>query len=104
MDPPKLLVDDVSRDELLVLRDHLALDRTRLANERTFLSYIRTAFMFAVTGVTALKLFQPTSLLVATAWLFIAIGALVVVFGVWRFVTVRQEINQRTSHNRRLAN
>jgi len=86
--------DPPSTDELL-LRDHLALDRTRLANERTLLAYIRTAFMLAVAGATALKLFVETPAVVVTAWLFIGLGIMVALFGTWRFLVMRQAINRR---------
>lgn len=87
--------DPFSSDEL-ILRDHLALDRTRLANERTMLAYIRTAFMLIVAGATALKLFVETPAVVITAWLFIVLGAIVALFGAWRFESMRRKINQRT--------
>ena len=84
----------MTSDEL-ILRDHLALDRTRLANERTLLAYVRTAFMLAAAGATALKLFVETTAVVITAWIFIALGAFVVLFGTWRFVSMRRAINRR---------
>jgi putative membrane protein len=79
----------------LILRDQLALDRTRLANERTVLAYIRTAFMLFVAGVTALKLFVETPAVVVTAWLFVGLGILVMLLGIWRFVAMRRRICQR---------
>jgi putative membrane protein len=81
--------------EETLLRDQLALDRTRLANERTLLAYVRTAFMLAVAGATALKLFIDTPAIVLTSWLFIALGAAVAVFGLWRFESMRRLINAR---------
>ena len=77
-----------------ILRDRLALERTRLANERTLLAYVRTAFMLIAAGATALKLFSDTPGVVITAWLFIAIGACVGIFGGWRFVNVRKTLNR----------
>lgn len=88
--------DGSSSSEEFILRDHLALDRTRLANERTVLAYIRTAFMLIVAGGTALKLFVETPAVVVTAWLFIILGAIVGLFGTWRFESMRRKINRHT--------
>jgi putative membrane protein len=88
---------EITSDENLILRDSLALDRTRLANERTLLAYIRTAFMLLVAGATALKLFAEAPAVVITAWLFIAMGAIVAGFGAFRFNTMRRTINGRAS-------
>ena len=87
--------DGPSSSEELILRDHLALDRTRLANERTLLAYVRTAFMLIVAGATALKLFVETPAVVVTAWLFIILGAIVALFGTFRFESIRRKINRR---------
>jgi putative membrane protein len=81
--------------EELILRDHLARDRTKLANERTLLAYIRTAFMLFVAGPATLKVFNDTPSVMFTAWLFIAVGVLVGIFGIWRFVSMRRRIDQR---------
>lgn len=87
--------EDASNPNELILRDHLARDRTKLANERTLLAYIRTAFMLFVAGPAALKVFKDTPSVVFTAWLFIAVGILVGLFGVWRFVSMRRRIDRR---------
>jgi putative membrane protein len=76
-----------------ILRDQLALERTRLANERTLLAYVRTSFMLIVSGATALKVFADTPGVVFTAVLFIVLGAFAGLFGAWRFVSVRRQIN-----------
>jgi inner membrane protein YidH len=76
-----------------ILRDQLALERTRLANERTLLAYVRTSFMLIVSGATALKVFADTPGVVITAVLFIVLGAFAGLFGAWRFVSVRRQIN-----------
>jgi putative membrane protein len=89
------MADEVLNPDELILRDRLALDRTRLANERTLLAYVRTAFMLLVAGATALKLFVDTPAVVITAWLFIALGTSVGLFGAWRFVVMRRRIEGR---------
>lgn len=87
-----------SSPEQLILRDRLALDRTRLANERTLLAYLRTSLMLLVAGATAVKLVDVNSSVVVTGWVFIGIGTVVGVVGIWRFLTMRQAINRRTDH------
>jgi putative membrane protein len=79
-----------------ILRDQLALERTRLANERTLLAYVRTSFMLIVSGATALKVFTDTPGVVITAILFIVLGAFAGLFGAWRFVSVRRQIEWQT--------
>ncbi len=87
-----------SSPEQLILRDHLALDRTRLANERTLLAYLRTSLMLLVAGATAVKLVDINMGILITGWIFIAIGTVVGVVGIWRFLAMRQSINRRTDH------
>jgi putative membrane protein len=86
--------DDLYIREELILRDRLALDRTRLANERTLLAYLRTALMLMVAGATVVKFVAETDSVIATGWLFIAVGAVVGAFGVWRFNAMRKAINR----------
>lgn len=76
---------NVPNEEELILRDRLAIERTRLANERTLLAYIRTAIMIAVTGVTLIKFFGDSQAMRYTGWVFIALGAGVVLIAVRRF-------------------
>ena len=90
------MTDDSPRSDEFILRDHLALDRTRLANERTLLAYLRTALMLLVAGATAVKFVGETPSVVISGWSFIALGLFVAVFGLWRFMAVRQAINRRT--------
>jgi putative membrane protein len=82
-----------SREEL-ILRDHLALDRTRLANERTLLAYLRTALMLMVAGATVVKFVAENTSVIVTGWVFIAFGALVGAFGIWRFNAMRKAIDR----------
>jgi putative membrane protein len=79
--------------EELILRDHLALDRTKLANERTLLAYVRTSLMMVAAGATAVKLMDGGPSIVFTGWTFIVFGALVGVFGTWRFIAMKQKIS-----------
>jgi putative membrane protein len=81
--------------EELILRDHLALDRTRLANERTLLAYLRTSLMLIVAGATAVKLVDVNRSILITGWIFLGLGTVVGVVGVWRFLSMRQAINRR---------
>jgi putative membrane protein len=89
------MANDAFNSDELILRDHLALDRTRLANERTLLAYLRTALMLMVAGATVVKFVAETPSVVVTGWLFIAIGVLVGVLGIWRFEAMRRAINRR---------
>jgi putative membrane protein len=86
--------EPLSQEEL-ILRDHLALDRTRLANERTLLAYLRTSLMLLVAGATAVKLIEANRSIIITGWVFLVVGVVVGVVGVWRFLAMRQAINRR---------
>ncbi len=91
----KAVNHEPSSPEELILRDHLALDRTRLANERTLLSYLRTSLMLLVAGATAVKFVAESESVVVTGWVFIGLGTIVGVAGVWRFLAMRRAINRR---------
>jgi putative membrane protein len=78
------------------LRDALALDRTRLANERTFLSYIRTSLAFFAAGAALLHFFPLTSTQVM-GWMLLALGAVTILVGGWRFIDVRRRIRHMTA-------
>jgi putative membrane protein len=80
--------------EELILRDHLAIDRTRLANERTLLAYTRTSLMLLVAGATAVKLVDVSRSILITGWIFLVLGSIVGVVGVWRFLAMRSAINR----------
>lgn len=74
------------------LRDALAVERTHLANERTLLSYIRTALAMLVGGAMALKFLEPDPVLTSFAWLSVVLGASILIFGSYRFISVRKRI------------
>lgn len=74
------------------LRDALAVERTHLANERTLLSYIRTSLAMLVGGAMALRLLEPDPILGSAAWAAIVIGSVILVFGSYRFFSVRKRI------------
>lgn len=75
------------------LRDQLALDRTFLANERTLLAYVRTALALAGAGAGLLG-FVDTPAGRTGGLTLIAAGALVVLLGGWRFLTVRRHLHR----------
>jgi len=81
----------------LPLTDRLAVERTRLANERTLLAYVRTALMIAATGVTLLKLFEPTPIVVATGWCLVVAGIAVGVAGGVRCAVVARGLRSGRS-------
>jgi putative membrane protein len=75
-------------------RPRLAYDRTLLANERTYAAWLRTGLGAAAFGIALAHLPQapsPAELAVADAML--AIGALVILYGGWRFVRVSRELS-----------
>jgi len=74
------------------LRDSLAVERTRLANERTLLAYLRTGIAFALAGASAIHFLGGTATLV-TGWVLVALAVVVSVIGLWRFATVRRQLN-----------
>lgn len=80
--------------DALSLRDHLARDRTTLANERTFLSYIRTGSGFAIAGGTLVKLFPTEISSQILGGILLAVAAVVMLIGAWRFVTVRSQLHR----------
>ncbi|HEX8694995.1 MAG TPA: DUF202 domain-containing protein [Longimicrobium sp.] len=75
------------------LRDQLALDRTFLANERTLLAYVRTALALAGAGAGLLG-FVETPAARSGGWVLLVAGALVMVLGIWRFLTVRRHLHR----------
>jgi len=78
--------------EELIIRDRLALDRTQLANKRTLLAYVRTAFMLMAGGATAIKALPGDRVAVVTGWILLTWGVLIVLFGAWRFRTIRRRV------------
>jgi putative membrane protein len=89
------MASDTPLNDQPALRDQLAFDRTRLANERTLLSYMRTALMLIVAGATAVKIVDVNRSILVTGWIFLALGAVVGIVGVWRFLAMRSSINGR---------
>jgi putative membrane protein len=75
----------------LVLREHLAIERTRLANETTLLAVIRTGLYFLVAGSTLGEIVDTKFWKIAGLPL-IAIGFLIVLAGVVRFIKVKKLI------------
>ena len=72
------------------INDILAMERTVMANERTFLAYIRTSMTLLVPGVTGVQL-ADTLLLKAVSFLFVPLGILVFIIGIFRFLKKRKE-------------
>ncbi len=77
----------------MILRDHLAADRTTLANQSTFLAYIRTALTFFVAGVTFIKFFE-ISVVVVVGWLFIPVSILTFWLGLYRYNRLRLDLEK----------
>lgn len=75
-------------------RDYLALVRTDLANERTLLAYGRTALMVAATGVTLMKFYPESMLVRTTSWPLVALGVLIALFGVIRFIRLQSRLHR----------
>jgi putative membrane protein len=78
--------------EKLILRDVLAVDRTFLANERTLLAYMRTAIMLFISGITIIKLFSETSIMVTLGYSMLPVSFLVAIIGSYRFRKIKRMI------------
>lgn len=74
-------------------RDKLALERTRLANERTFLAYIRTGLSLLGAAAVLFQFFAEENSYIASAWVLAVGGLFVLVIGLFRFNSVRSELN-----------
>lgn len=72
-------------------RDRLDAVRTHLANERTALAYVRTSLAFLAAGIGLIHFFPAASAATAGRFLVLA-GAMVLVFGLARFLVVRRRI------------
>lgn len=77
----------------MILRDHLAADRTTLANQSTFLAYIRTALTFFVAGVTFIKFFE-ISIIVVVGWVFVPVSVLTFWLGLYRYNRLRLDLEK----------
>ena len=76
-----------------VVHDRLAMDLTLLSNERTFLAYVRTALAFAAAGAAILsRVFGTGASLTIVGWLLIALGVLIMIFGIVRFIQTRRAL------------
>ncbi len=74
------------------MRDKLALERTELANERTFLAYVRTALSLMAGGAVLLQFFSEKMAVIVSGWAFVVLGAVVLLFGLARFIRVRSHL------------
>lgn len=85
--------NNYSKGRDAVERDLLAEHRTTLANERTLLAYVRTALTFFVIGATFIKFFgYPFFEIVG--WIFIPVGAILLVKGIISFRNMKSEITK----------
>ncbi|MHB0970721.1 MAG: YidH family protein [Thermoanaerobaculia bacterium] len=82
---------EVQRSDEAAHRDRLAVDRTHLANERTLLAYARTALASVITGLGILKFFSDVR---EVAIALIVAGALMALFGMWRFLRMRTRLRR----------
>ena len=73
----------------LILRDFLAIDRTVLANQNTFLAYLRTALTLFVAGLTFVRFFDY-SIVVIIGWIFIPFGIVTFAVGLLRYNRLRK--------------
>ena len=81
------------KNQDMIVRDHLALDRTQLANERTLLAYLRSGVSLVLAGVTLLHFAQGSWL----EWVgvgCIPVGAVTLVFGLWRYLSVARRLRR----------
>lgn len=74
------------------MRDSLALERTRLANERTFLAYVRTALSLLAGAAVIFQFFSTNGAFLGLAWGLGVSGIMVLIVGIYRFRTVRAEL------------
>ena len=67
--------------EKMTQRDHLAFDRTIMANKRTILAFLRTSIMLFATGVTIIKVFTDSVLIIIIGSILILSSILLLIFG-----------------------
>lgn len=77
--------------EELILRDRLAIYRTVLANERTLLAYVRTAMAAIILGMSFIE-FLEGPFIRAAGGFGVAAGAALLLFGLWRFLSIQRRI------------
>jgi len=75
--------------------------RTHLANERTFLAWLRTGLSLIALGLAAAQFLRGlfpggVALAVLLAVLLIIIGTIMVIFGGWRYIEARDQIEAQT--------
>ncbi len=87
----------------LTLRDYLAAHRTILANDRTGLGYIRTALTLFVAGVTFIKFFENKTLFIM-GWIFVPVGTIILLIGIWKYHKVRKMIHSIKNHEEEVEN
>ncbi len=63
-----------------------------MAAERTLLAYIRTALGFGAVGITMLKFLGETLLFMILGWVFLPLGLIITVIGIWRYFQSRRLI------------
>ena len=102
-----LLEQNLERNSLmnndLVLREHLAIERTKLANERTLLTYIRTGLYFIIAGATVGHLLK-ISFWIMMEFPMIALGLVIIGFGMVRYVNVRKVVKNSVQNIGRATN
>lgn len=76
----------------------LALERTKLANERTFLAYLRTFIVFLSSGFAIIKIDELDSIS-TLGYFFIGIAVILLIFGTYRFVHVRNRVRSYLPHD-----
>ena len=81
-----------SKDSLGI-NEQLNAARTILANERTVLSYIRTSLALFVAGITFIRFFDNL-LIELVGWVFLPIGLVNLIIGIFRYRATGQHINE----------
>ncbi|PKK81923.1 MAG: hypothetical protein CVT49_16380 [candidate division Zixibacteria bacterium HGW-Zixibacteria-1] len=75
------------------ISDQLNAARTILANERTVLAYIRTSLTLFVAGITFIRFFDNL-IVEIIGWVFLPIGIINLVIGVYRYRATQKHINE----------
>jgi putative membrane protein len=81
------------------LLNRLARNRTILANERTFLAYIRTSIMFAISGVTLIKLFSTEYYIVILGYALLPVALINYIVGMLRYRKMCRRITNMEDHD-----